>query len=590
MCVQASSLKVPANPEGLFSSISVPDPIIVPTPRKGQPIIGPDLGALFKRFKRLQNGSDVRGIAMAGIPDEPVSLTPGAAFFIGVGFAHWLSARTGLPIASLNVSVGGDPRLSGPMIEGALVAGLASTTANVSLFGLATTPCMFFSLLPSTEGTEGKESAAAKYNGSIMITASHMPWNASGLKFFTLQGGLEKADISAILELATQASATAGVMLGEVWYEMGHILTSTQQASRGTIAEVDFRPTYATFLRELIIKGVGSKTAQQFPLLGMKIIVDAGNGAGGFLATEVLAPLGADITGSRFLDPDGSFPNHIPNPEHPSAMASGAAAVLEVGADLGIVLDTDVDRSGIVDSAGKEINSNRFIALMAAVVLREHPGTTVVTDSVTSNGLTEFITALGGQHVRFKRGYKNVINKGIELNTQGVECHLMMETSGHGAIKSNYYLDDGAYMAVQVVIEAVRRRQAGSGDISELLAALAEPLESKEYRIRIQDQEFQPIGQQVLKRFNEWLKSKACPPGWTLDPINHEGWRVSVDEKAPGGRRGWVLLRQSLHDPLLVLNIESEVKGGSQALVQQVLAFLCKECGTFPLDLQKLRV
>ena len=77
---------------------------------------------------------------------------------------------------------------------------------------------------------------------------------------------------------------------------------------------------------------------------GFKIVVDAGNGAGGFFATEVLAPLGADITGSQFLDPDGSFPNHIPNPEHPSAMAAGARATTAAGADLGIVFDTDVDR------------------------------------------------------------------------------------------------------------------------------------------------------------------------------------------------------------------------------------------------------
>jgi len=69
---------------------------------------------------------------------------------------------------------------------------------------------------------------------------------------------------------------------------------------------------------------------------------------------------------------------------------------------------------------------------------------------VTSNGLTKFITDLGGKHLRFKRGYKNVIGKGIELNKQGVDCHLMMETSGHGAVKDNWFLDDGAFLAVQV--------------------------------------------------------------------------------------------------------------------------------------------
>jgi phosphomannomutase len=84
---------------------------------------------------------------------------------------------------------------------------------------------------------------------------------------------------------------------------------------------------------------------------------------------------------------------------------------------------------------GATTDSNRFIALMSAITLREHPGSTIVTDSVTSNGLTDFITKLGGKHLRFKRGYKNVISKGVELNKAGEECHLMMETSGHGAVK-----------------------------------------------------------------------------------------------------------------------------------------------------------
>ena len=87
---------------------------------------------------------------------------------------------------------------------------------------------------------------------------------------------------------------------------------------------------------------------------------------------------------------------------------------------------------------------------MASITLREFPGSTVVTDSVTSNGLTDFIAQLGGEHCRYKRGYKNVINKGIELGKAGVDCQLMMETSGHGALKENLYLDDGAHLAVKV--------------------------------------------------------------------------------------------------------------------------------------------
>jgi len=175
----------------------------------------------------------------------------------------------------------------------------------------------------------------------------------------------------------------------------------------------------------------------------MQIIVNAGNGSGGFFTWDVLDKLGADTFGSLHLNPDGMFPNHIPNPEDKIAMSLTRAAVLENNADLGIVFDTDVDRSGVVDSEGNPINGDRLIALMSAIVLKEHPGTTIVTDARTSMALTKFITNKGGQHCLYRVGYRNVIDKGVNLNKDGVETHLMMETSGHGALKENHFLDDG---------------------------------------------------------------------------------------------------------------------------------------------------
>ena len=139
-------------------------------------------------------------------------------------------------------------------------------------------------------------------------------------------------------------------------------------------------------------------------------MVDAGNGAGGFYVDRVLKPLGADTTGSQFLDPDGTFPNHVPNPENKEAMEAICQAVIAHQADLGIIFDTDVDRAAAVDHQGNELNRNRMIALISAIVLQEHPGSTIVTDSITSDGLTQFIEQqLGGKHHRFRRGYKNVI-------------------------------------------------------------------------------------------------------------------------------------------------------------------------------------
>ena len=138
-------------------------------------------------------------------------------------------------------------------------------------------------------------------------------------------------------------------------------------------------------------------------------------------------------------------------------MEAICARVKEAGSDLGLIFDTDVDRSSAVDEHGNEINRNGIVAMAAALIADRYPGTTVVTDSITSNQLTDFLeNKLGLSHLRYKRGYKNVINKAIELCESGVDSQLAIETSGHAAYKENYFLDDGAYLATKIVVKAAR--------------------------------------------------------------------------------------------------------------------------------------
>ena len=413
--------------------------------------------------------------------------------------------------------------------------------------GLCTTPACFMSCI----------TAGYAYDASIMLTASHLPWNRNGCKFFTQKGGLGKKDISALVEAAAAADAAAG--------------GAAPRAASVAAASVDFLPVYAAQLVDVIRKGVAHPTEYMTPLKGFKILVDAGNGSGGFFASQVLAPLGADTAGSQFLDPDGTFPNHVPNPEEAEAVESASAAVRKHQADLGVIFDTDVDRSAIIDRHGVAINRNRLIALLAAVVLRERPGATIVTDSVTSDGLAQFIEAAGGRHYRYRRGYKNVIDKGMELGAQGVDAPLMIETSGHGAMAENHYLDDGAYLAVKVLIEAGRRRLAGSGDIDQLLATLHEPLEEAEFRLPLLAADFKASGAAALQAFMDEVAAGGFP-GWQAVPVNHEGLRVSIDEGE--GRSGWALLRASLHDPLLVLNVESDTAGGAATATHALRCWL----------------
>ena len=174
-----------------------------------------------------------------------------------------------------------------------------------------------------------------------------------------------------------------------------------------------------------------------------------------------------------------------------------------------------------------------------------------MTDSLTSDGLRDFIEhRLGGKQLRFKRGYKNVIDKAIELNAQGVNCPLAIETSGHAALKENYFLDDGAYLAAKIIsLLAVLKKQGK--DINDLISDLKEPAESIEIRIPINDRDFKAYGQQVMDSLKAYA---ALNDSWQIETENYEGVRINFNG-------GWFLLRLSVHDPILPLNLESQEIG-----------------------------
>lgn len=470
---------------------------------------------------KLQNGSDIRGIALEGVSDEHINLTAEACNKIGQAFAAWLSKKTGKSAVSLKIGIGRDSRISGPDLEKAVIEGIVSCGASVTICGLATTPAMFMSIVFKQ----------TQFDGSVMLTASHLPFNRNGIKFFDKDGGLEHDDITEILSTASDCSPA--------------------KADISKCKEFNLIDVYAAHLRNTIISGI--KGSDSKPLSHLKIVVDAGNGAGGFFADKILQPLGADTTGSQFLNPDGQFPNHIPNPENPAAMEAIQSAVLKNHADLGLIFDTDVDRMSAVLPDGTEVNRDAIIAMISAILAPAYPGSTIITDSVTSDRLTYFLQdVLGLQHLRYMRGYKNVINKCKELNAKGIVSPLAMETSGHGALKDNYYLDDGAFLAVKLVIALANAKKEGK-KLSSLIEKLPPLVEAKEFRFKILTEDFKSYGNEVLKAFKE----RAQKAGYDL-PDSYEGIRISFHTT---DIQGWALLRLSLHDPVMPLNIEGERKG-----------------------------
>ena len=490
---------------------------------------------LDKFYKQFKSGTDIRGVASEGVEGQPVNLTDDVVARMADGFVLWLSKKVSKDPETLTISIGRDSRISGPHIVSICSERFKRCGAAVLDCSLASTPSMFMTTVD------------LGCDGALQITASHHPFNRNGLKFFTREGGLEGSDIEEILEYAQNGESPA-------------------ENSCGKIRKVDYMTDYAKGLCKKIKEEVNAEDYDH-PLKGFKIVVDAGNGAGGFYADKVLSVLGADTTGSRYLEPDGMFPNHIPNPEDATAMASICEAVKEANADLGVIFDTDVDRGGAVDNKGNEINRNRLVAVAAAIALEGNEGGTVVTDSITSSGLKEFIeNTLGGQHYRYRRGYKNVIDKALELNAQGINCPLAIETSGHAAMKENYFLDDGAYLCTKIIIKAAQLRKEGK-ELDELTAALKEPVESKEVRFKILESDFRACGEKII---NDLTAYAMAQNGWNVANDNREGIRVSFDKD---NGDGWFLLRLSVHDPIMPLNIESDSVGGVDIIYNKLNEF-----------------
>lgn len=487
---------------------------------------------LFKELSLLKNGTDIRGVASEGIDGEKINLTEEAVVALSKAFYVWLQRHTAHEKPT--VAVGYDSRISANRLTECVVKGVTSCGGDVIVTALSSTPSMFMLLQ--------KPSYACQ--GSVMLTASHLPFNKNGMKFFVKEGGLEGRDISEIIKIAAEEQFPAG---------------------NGKVTYRSFIDEYAADLVSLTRKSTG----EEKPLQGKKIIVDAGNGAGGFYAEKVLLPLGADVSGSQFLEPDGNFPNHIPNPENREAMESVCKAVKDNNADMGIIFDTDVDRAGAVGKDGKEINRNRLIALISAILLEEEKGAYIVTDSVTSDGLGAFIAAHGGVHHRFKRGYKNVINEAKRLCEEGKNAPLAIETSGHAALRENYFLDDGAYLVTRLLISTARLAKREQ-DLTSLISDLPMPAEEAEIRPTFQNPEsdFKTLGAQVLTELKAWAESAGYI---TLAPDNYEGVRMNFDCTHGDG---WILARMSLHEPILPVNVESNRVGGCKILIREIYEFL----------------
>jgi len=521
----------------------------------------PSFHKLSASLKSLKSGSDIRGqfvdhqrtgsltSVIHSIIDRSSSmppLTPLAAYCFGASFANMVKQECADKVNDdklIKICVGLDPRPHGVRLADAFARGVEGVEGVQAVYnGLSTTPSMF------------EFCRADLCDGGAMITASHLPEDRNGIKLFTKSGGYTKADIDTLI--------IGAIREARHWHDFG-VLPPTSGDGAVDCTHVDFMPHYRNRLRDAIIAEVGGGDK---PLAGLKIVLNAGNGSGYFF-NDILADLGADVSNSFLLTPDGTFPSGVPNPESTSMIAETKSKCEECCADLGILFDTDADRSGFILprtvakgslSAYEPLNRNRLIALLSVIFSSSSPGCTIVTDSVTSEGLAKFLTAdLGLEHVRYLKGYANVIGKAVEITESGHgNAEMAIETSGHCAMKENGYLDDGTYTAVKIVgLLARTYKTASGGSLLDLISGLQEKAEENELRMNVLDgslESTQDLFDQFARMIEAHTEGQNKVEGWELDTENLEGVRVRT------GGGGFFMLRKSLHDPLISLQIEGD--------------------------------
>ena len=486
------------------------------------------------KWLKLRSGSDIRGYEDR-LSDEICER-------IGYAFACMLAERLKTTPDKLVIAVGRDARDSGRRIKAAVIRGITAADSDVLDCGQCTIPALFMLVArhmpaPADAGPDAKTQHA---DGAIMVTASDAPASQNGLKFLTAAGGLQEADVALILRMA-----------------------SACEVPERLVSKLNPMVAYREFLLETAARLLEDDALK--PLLGLYVVVDASSTGGAFFA-NLLEDLGADI-------------ERLPNEEGETDLSK---AVPDYGADMGVSFDVDCSRVYIYDQTGRDVSGNRLIALIAAILLEKQPGLTFVTDSVTSTGLSAFIAEWGGIHYRFKRGYRSVINEAVRLNGEGIDCPLAIETTGHAAFRENDYLDDGIYMALRVICEALDRKREGQ-TVFSLIDDLAEPVESQTLRMRILDEEDPAAScQEVVEVI---LSHTLDDPEWRMAPDSREGVRITFNLDG-GVNNAWFQLRMSVHDPIMVLNAESDVPGGVKRVLGELYA-LIKD--TRLLDLAPLR-
>jgi phosphomannomutase len=445
----------------------------------------PDLDKIFKAY-------DIRGV-VPGELDESVAEAVGAAFVRLTGAKSLVTLH--------------DMRASSAPLAAALGRGAAAQGADVISGGLGSTDMVYYA-----SGFLGIPGA--------MITASHNPAKYNGVKLCL--AGAKPVGIETGLADVKQLVADG---------------VPAYDGPPGTIVGKDLLPGYAEYLKKLVDISA---------IRPLKVVVDAGNGMGGYTVPTVFAGLPI-TTIPLYFELDGSFPNHEANPIDPKNLRDLQEAVREHRADVGLAFDGDADRCFVVDERGEIVSPSVLTAMIATRELARDPGTTVIHNLITSRAVPELIAEHGGAPVRTRVGHSFIKAKMAETNAV-----FGGEHSGHFYFRDFWFADSGMLAALHTLAAL------GHDDrpLSAILADFSRYAASGEINSEVIDQA--GTTQRVRDMY-------APQPGVTTDEL--DGLTVSGDS-------WWFNLRPSNTEPLLRLNVEAADEVEMAAIRDEVLGLV----------------
>lgn len=420
---------------------------------------------------------DIRGIADEDLTDDVVER-------IGKAYGSTM-LRKGHGL----VSVGRDVRLSSERIKDALIGGILSTGVNVIDVGVVPTPVLYFSIVH------------LETDGAVMVTGSHNPIEFNGLK---MNEGL--------LSLYGEQIQNLRKMIESVDFEDGN----------GRLTSTEIIPAYQKMIEERI-------TIRK----PFKIVIDAGNGTAGPVAPDVFERLGCKVV-RLYCEPDGRFPNHLPDPTVLKYVKDLKEKVIAEEADIGLGYDGDSDRIGVIDERGNVVFADQLLALLAKDVLATNPGGVILFDVKCSQMLPEVIEKAGGKPLMWKTGHSLIKKK---LKETGAP--LAGEMSGHIFFEDGYFgFDDGIYVSFRLMQYLSTQEKS----LGELVDELPKFVSTPEIRIGCPDED----KFDVVRRITEDFKK-------SYEVIDIDGARVLFGD-------GWGLVRASNTQPILVLRFEAKTE------------------------------